>query len=75
MSAKSTLAEAIARMAERIRFLEATVRELRDALEVATTDLREAETLVIDLRQENAELRQQLDLVTDREREGRGWAS
>jgi len=69
----TTLAESIAIMAERIVELEEAlaaaetlIRDLRDQYAAVSHEL--FDTLVVCER-----LRQEIDLVTDREREGRAW--
>jgi regulator of replication initiation timing len=61
-----TLAESFARMAERIRELEAVILELRQ--EHAAAHLE-----IFDLLRENERLRQEIDEVTDRERDAHRW--
>jgi hypothetical protein len=56
-------------MSTSVADLDAIARELRDALDCISTDLRDAETLILDLRQENAALRQELHTLCRVEQE------
>jgi chromosome segregation ATPase len=73
-----TLAEHVARLTDRIVDLTQELDGLRldlairdDMIAGLAIQLAEADRELADLRRDNAELRQQIDLVIDREREGR----
>jgi hypothetical protein len=73
-----TLAEHVARLTDRIVDLRQDLEGVRldlairdDMVAALVIQLAAADRELADLRRDNAELRQQIDLVTDREREGR----
>jgi hypothetical protein len=73
-----TLAEHVARLTDQIVDLRQDLEGVRldlairdDMVAALVIQLAAADRELADLRRDNAELRQQIDLVTEREREGR----
>jgi hypothetical protein len=75
MTCRDTSAETVATLRDRITALEAENTVLRTLLGAAEGIVLRCLAMIDDLGDDNAELRQDIDTVTDREREGRGWSS
>ena len=69
------LAEAVAAMAERIVTLEDTLEQGSRIVQALLITLHDALAENERLTEDNAGLRMDIDLVTEREREGREWTA
>ena len=69
------LAEAVAAMAERIVTLEDTLEQGSRIVQALLITLHDALAENERLNEDNAGLRMDIDLVTEREREGREWTA